>query len=164
MALLLLTRRGVSAAKISNSNHLRRHLLSPCPKHFSLHHDTNLSPPRISLPSPPPNPHLLQILDLIHKIRKTSSSRKEALAEMRDSGMDIPGELAAEAIWELRDDWESSLLAFQLSRRHRNPNSWHVIIRVLSRNRQFSLCWFLLRKMHRLKILSSSPFIILIQE
>lgn len=188
MALLRLPRSGGGAAAAAMTSHLlRRFLCSPPPpgpphRRYSLSIATSAAPFSPHLSSGDHLRHrplladfdgelaggaeLRAALELISRTRDESSSREEALASLRDSGVELAGDVLPAAIWQLREDWESALLAFQWGGERLlsdSPRPWHLIIWVLAKNHRFGTAWFLLRKMHRLRILTHLPLLILIE-
>uniref|UniRef100_A0A1D1XF36 Pentatricopeptide repeat-containing protein At1g80880, mitochondrial n=1 Tax=Anthurium amnicola TaxID=1678845 RepID=A0A1D1XF36_9ARAE len=110
-------------------------------------------------------PELTAVLDLISRARAESSSKKEALAFLRASGVELTAGLVTSALWELRREWKSAILAFLWGEECLldRPGAWHLMLWVLGKQQKFDIAWLLVRQMHQLNILTQRPFVILME-
>ncbi|MQL89264.1 hypothetical protein Taro_021837 [Colocasia esculenta] len=110
-------------------------------------------------------PEIPDVLQLVSRARGECSSKEEAMSLLRDSEIELNGDMLSSAIWELRGDWKSAILAFHWGEECLSScaRAWHLMIWVLARNGKFNIAWLLVRQMYRLKILSQRPFTILME-
>nr|XP_010912182.3 pentatricopeptide repeat-containing protein At1g80880, mitochondrial [Elaeis guineensis] len=103
---------------------------------------------------------------LLSQAKSLSSSPKEALAFLRaSSGVKITRDLVCKALWELRWDWESALLALRWAEEHvlGCPWAWHLMLWVLGKQGRFDLAWWLVRRLYRKSILTQRAMVIMME-
>ncbi|XP_072992995.1 pentatricopeptide repeat-containing protein At1g80880, mitochondrial [Typha latifolia] len=105
-------------------------------------------------------------LRLLSHAKSLSSCQKEALASLRRSfSVEPTKDLVCRALWELRWDWESSLLAFRWGEDCilECPRAWHLMIWMLGKQGRFDLAWFLVKRMYKESVLTQRAIVIMIE-
>lgn len=103
---------------------------------------------------------------LLSQAKSLSSSPRDALAFLRaSSDVEITRDLVCKALWELRWDWESALLALRWAEEHvlNCPWAWHLMLWVLGREGRFDLAWWLVRRLYRKSILTQRAMVIMME-
>ncbi|KAK8948499.1 Pentatricopeptide repeat-containing protein [Platanthera zijinensis] len=112
------------------------------------------------------SPDLPTFLHLLSRAKSEFSTEAEALAFLRSSSLARPAEaLLCSVLWELRRDWESTILAFRWCGDCvlESPWSCNLMIWAFGKQRRFDLAWGLLRRMHRKSLPTRQALLILVE-
>lgn len=96
----------------------------------------------------------LGVNKLVELVQKTKdfTSKKEAIDFVISSGISPDAHQFYLAIWELRNDWQLALLAFELNKKWGfiTEKVLGLIVWVLGTHQKFDIAWSLIRDWHRL--------------
>ncbi|KAK8958191.1 hypothetical protein KSP40_PGU012198 [Platanthera guangdongensis] len=112
------------------------------------------------------SPDLPTFLHLLSRAKSEFSTEAEALAFLRSSSLARPAEaLLCSVLWELRRDWESTILVFRWSGDCvlESPWSCNLMIWAFGKQRRFDLAWALLRRMHRKSLPTRQALLIMME-
>ncbi|KAG0479886.1 hypothetical protein HPP92_010744 [Vanilla planifolia] len=112
------------------------------------------------------SPYLPTFVQILSQAKTQFSTQDEVLASLSSSFAFKPTkDLLYSALWVLRHDWESALLAFRWGGDCvlDSLSAWHLMIWVLGKRKRFDLAWLLVRKMHRKSLLTRRALVIMME-
>ncbi|PKA49405.1 Pentatricopeptide repeat-containing protein [Apostasia shenzhenica] len=112
------------------------------------------------------NKELFAFLQLLSQANSRFSTQEDALAFLRSSSTARPTKhFLCSALWALRRDWESALLAFRWAGDGvlESPWAWHLMIWVLGKQRRFDFAWRLVQRMHRKSLPTRRALVIMME-